>query len=338
MKTNNNFDMVGLIISLILSDNFSASVENLAEACNLPIQQMRKYLSVIFDNKNLLPHLSPTPEVDDDNEDYPFIEIASNFLSQIISGNADTKPIYLIDMYDFIGNFLLLPITSIEAGYVNKFYPDLIQNQHTNLFEIKDTADSVPKHILKKQDDIQEAISRGVKIKFKYKSPQFDLADIVCSPVAIIQNLTTHTLYVKDTDNNYYRIDRIKSDDVEITKEPSDINQYTPNPYQKYFWGNEDQKMENPTHVKIQIKPETTNIITKIKSDTALRSETGKLYKAGDYYYYEDDILGMNDFRRWLRSYGSSITVLEPQILIDEIIENTRKTLSYYEKLNSIKT
>ena len=64
----------------------------------------------------------------------------------------------------------------------------------------------------------------------------------------------------------------------------------------------------------------------------------GKLYKDGNYYYYEDDILGMPDFRRWLRSYGSSITVLEPQTLIDEIIESTRKTLSYYNKLNSIKT
>lgn len=40
--------------------------------------------------------------------------------------------------------------------------------------------------------------------------------------------------------------------------------------------------------------------------------------------------------RRWLRSYGSSITVLEPQKLIDEITESTNKTLSYYEKLKSI--
>ena len=78
------------------------------------------------------------------------------------------------------------------------------------------------------------------------------------------------------------------------------------------------------------------NNIEKIKSDTVLRIETGKLYKDDEYYYYEDDILGMPDFRRWLRSYGSSITVLEPQTLIDEITENTKKTLSYYNKLKSI--
>ena len=69
-------------------------------------------------------------------------------------------------MYDFIDDYLLLPITSIEAGYVSSVYPKLIQNQRANLFEIKDTVDSVPKHILDKQDDIQNAISQGVKIKF----------------------------------------------------------------------------------------------------------------------------------------------------------------------------
>jgi hypothetical protein len=336
MKTNNNFDTIGLIISLILSDNFTASVKSLAETCDLPIQQMRKYLSVIFDNKNLLTHLSPTPEADDENDDDDFEKIARDFLSKIASGEADTEPIYLVDMYDFIDDYLLLPITSIETGYVSSVYPNLIQNQRANLFEIKDTVDSVPKHILDRQDEIQNAISQGVKIKFKYKSPQFDLTDIVCSPVAVIQNLTTRILYVKDTENNYYRINRIKSK-ISATSEPSDIDQYSPSPYQKYFWGNEYQKHGKPTHIKIQIKAGTTNIIEKIKSDTMLRSETGALYKDGNYYYYEDDILGMPDFRRWLRSYGSSITVLEPQSLINEVTESSKKTLDYYKALKSLK-
>lgn len=335
MKTNNNYDTIGLIVSLILSDNFLASVESLAEACNLPVQQMRKYISVIFDNKNLLTHLSPTPEAADENEEDDFEEIARAFLSKIALGKADKEPIYLVDMYDFIDDYLLLPITSIEAGYVNNIYPNLIQNQRASLFEVKDTVDSVSNNILDKQDQVQNAISQGVKIKFKYKSPQFDLADIVCSPVAVIQNLTTHILYVKDTDNNYYRIDRIKSKII-ITEEPSYIEQYTPSPYQKYFWGNEYQEHGDPVHVKLQIKASTANIIEKIKSDTSLRSGIGKLYKKGEYYYYEDDILGIPDFRRWLRSYGSSITVLEPQSLIDEVTENARKTLSYYEILKSI--
>lgn len=86
--------------------------------------------------------------------------------------------------------------------------------------------------------------------------------------------------------------------------------------------------------LKLRISAGTANIIEKIKSDTALRSETSKLYQEGNYYYYEDDILGIQDFRRWLRSYGSAITVLEPQSLINEITESVQKTLSYYKKIN----
>ena len=151
MKTNNNFDTIGLIISLILSDSFTASVKSLAEACDLPVQQMRKYLSVIFNNKNLLTHLSPTPGADDENEEDDFEEIANDFLSKIASGKADADPIYLVDMHDFIDDYLLLPITSIEAGYVSNVYPTLLQNQRANLFETKDLVDSVPKNILDKQ-------------------------------------------------------------------------------------------------------------------------------------------------------------------------------------------
>ena len=138
-------------------------------------------------------------------------------------------------------------------------------------------------------------------------------------------------------ENNYYRIDRIKSQ-IKILSESFDLEQYHPSPYQKYFWGSEYKDHGEPVHVKLRISTGTTNILTKIKNDTSLRAETCKLYQKDNYYYYEDDILGIQDFRRWLRSYGSSITVIEPQSLINEIIEGANKTLSYYELLSSLPT
>lgn len=331
MNINNNLDIIGLIMSLILSDSFTASVESLSTACNLPVPQMRNYLSIIFDNKTLFSHLSPTPEAIDSDDD--FLEIADAFLDKIVSGNADTETIYLIDMENFIDDYHLLPITSVEIGYVSNTYPNLIQHQRSNLFETKDTIDSIPKSILEKQDKVQDAISQKRKIEFSYKSPQFNITKIICSPVSIIQNMNTHILYVKDSENNHYRIDRIKSN-IKILSETSDIDQYTYSPYQKYFWGTEYQVHDEPVHVKLRISAGTTNIIEKIRNDTSLRHETCKLYQNGDYYYYEDDILGMPDFRRWLRSYGSSITVIAPQSLIEELTKSVRKTLSYYEILS----
>lgn len=334
MAQNNNFDLIGFIFSLILSEDYHATVKSLAAECNLPIPQMRQYLSTLFSNKILLSHFSPTADVEIEDSDP--LKTAHHLLDDIMRGNADDQELHLLNMEDYTQGFHLLPITSIESGYIKNIYPDLLKNQHAGMFETKDTADFIPKQILKLQDKVQNAITQELKIEFNYKFPSSGLSKIVCSPVAVIQDLTTHILYVKDTENNYYRIDRIKSD-IKMLQEHFDIESYTPSSYQKYFWGTEYKKHDEPVHVKLKIKAETSNIIEKIKRDTILRNETCKLYQEGDYYYYEDDILGLQDFRRWIRGYGSSIIVLEPQILIDEIVDGASRALFYYEKLNSLK-
>jgi hypothetical protein len=311
MKINDSFDMIGLIVSLILSEDFDATVESLSSACGVSESKMQKYLDVIFDNKILEPYGLADPK--DINNGLSASEAARE------------------DINEFLEYCYLLPITPVEAGAVNGVYPDLIKNQRKRLFEIKDTIDSIPESILKKQEVVQNAILSKSKIHFSYISSHSGLKNVVCSPVSVVDNLTTHILYIKDSDNKYYHMDRITSKIV--SKGCSDIDKYTPSPYQKYFWGTEHLEHGEPVHVKIRISPNTSNIIEKIKSDTALRHETCKWYQDGDYYYYEDDILGMSEFRRWLRSYGSSITVIEPQSLIDEITDGVKKALAYYKKL-----
>lgn len=331
---NNSFESIGTIISLIISKHFSSSVNTLSVACSIPIPQMRNYLANIFKNKLLHSHFYPAPNINEHDEDP--LKTTEIFFERIAKGMADNEPIYLIDMENFTESYHLLQITSVEAGYLNNIYPELLQNQQTNLFEIKDSIESIPKWVIEKHDKVQDAISREKQIEFTYKSSKCKLIKTICSPVSVVQDLTDHLFYIKDSDDNYYRIDRIKSD-IKILQQKSDIGQYQPSPFQKYFWGTEYKVHGEPVHVKLQISADTTNIITKIKNDTVLRSSTSKLYQNGKYYYYEDDILGMQDFRRWLRSYGSSITVIEPQTLINEILYGTNKTLSFYNELNSIK-
>jgi len=239
----------------------------------------------------------------------------------------------LIDMDSFTDDYLLLPVSPVEISTLRSTYPDLLENHMTNLFETKDSIDSIPQQILERQDDIQDAIMRKKQIEFMYKSLRDGTFRVSCSPVEIIQNITSRILYLKDTQNNYYRLDRIK-DSIKILKAPSDIDTYVTDKYQKYFWGTEYKDHGEPVHIKIKIANETSNILEKIKRDTALRTRTCSLYQEGDYYFYEDDILGIQDFRKWLRSYGASITVIEPPELIQDIVDSAQKTLSYYEILS----
>lgn len=333
MLNDTVFDTIGFMISLIISEHFDASVNSLSTACGLPVGQTRKYLSTLFHNKILQSCFSPSPEIDENDDPN---EILSTFQRKIINGECDDASIYFINMNlsNDIFDFLLVPITSSEAGCITKEYPQLIKHQRTNSFEIKDAIDSIPEYITKRQDIVYRAIERRKKISFSYKSPRFNQTRIVCSPVAVIQNLTSRTLYIKASDDNLYRIDRIKSN-IHILPENADLTASKENPFQKYFWGTEEKEHGHPIHVKLRIANETKNIIQKIEHDTRLRKRTRKLYQDGEYLYYEDDVLGLQDFRRWVRSYGSSITVIEPQTLIEDIVAGAEKTLSYYESLNS---
>ena len=331
MKIDNRLDIIAYMFSLIISEKYDATINSLSDSCNLPIQQTRKCVSALFQNPILLSHLSSTMEISDEDDDP--LESAKLFLNKLVNGECDDANIYLIDMDSFTDEYLLLPINPVEISTLRTAYPNLLENHMTSLFETKDSIDAIPPQILDRQDDIQNAIMNKKQIEFMYKSLRDGTFKIKCSPVEVIQNITSHILYVKDTQNNYYRLDRIK-DSIKILKDSSGIDMYVADKYQKYFWGTEYKDHGEPVHVKIRISNETSNILEKIKRDTALRSQTSALYQEGKYYFYEDDILGIQDFRRWLRSYGASITVIEPPELIQDIVGSAQKALSYYKILN----
>ena len=77
--------------------------------------------------------------------------------------------------------------------------------------------------------------------------------------------------------------------------------------------------------------------IKKIKNDTLHRKNTVSLYEKNGMYYYEDDIIGIGEFQRWIRGYGSSIQVIEPAALKAKMIAAAQKTLEYYEHVDEWK-
>ena len=104
------------------------------------------------------------------------------------------------------------------------------------------------------------------------------------------------------------------------------------NESEKYLWGSYADENAKPEHVKIAIKGSTQNLIRKIKNDVRHREGIGSFYEKDGEYYYEDDIIGMSEFKRWLRSYGSSILVIEPNTLREDMIKTADYVLEYYKK------
>ncbi len=92
------------------------------------------------------------------------------------------------------------------------------------------------------------------------------------------------------------------------------------------MWGMEEGA---EFHTKLRIYDEA-NVISKVCHDLGERAS--RLTKGEDgCYYYEDDLIGENRFRSWLRGYGSSIIVLEPESIREKMIETYKAVREKYE-------
>ena len=96
-------------------------------------------------------------------------------------------------------------------------------------------------------------------------------------------------------------------------------------PFEK-MWGMEEGE---EFHTRLRIYDEA-NVISKVRHDLGERAS--RLKKGDDgCYYYEDDLIGENRFRSWLRGYGSSIVVLEPAAIREKMIDTYRQVRAMYE-------
>ncbi len=346
------FDTIGYIFCLICSDDFTATITSISDKCGIPVPMIRKYIYHMLKNKLLSTHIFLDQEVHD-QEDDDIWEPSSykKIFEEISSGTYDNKEISFDEIETLTPGFFLIPFSSIEYECMKSYYPGMIDEVGSGTFEIKDIYGSVSNNILAIEEKLQSAITYHKQVKINYISPGKKAESFTCTPVQIIQDTTQHLAYLKDSGNNLYRLDRIKcsfdangkvrsgiqevSDTSVSSRKPS-----SPNPLSKYYWAADNKESRTadkstckPIHVKIRIRNETLNLINKLKKDTLLRAETSILYIKDGSWYYEDDILGINDFRRWLRGYGSSLVVLEPKSLIKEITSGYHKTLEYYEIL-----
>lgn len=99
-----------------------------------------------------------------------------------------------------------------------------------------------------------------------------------------------------------------------------------------YMWG-ADSSTDERVHVKIKIYKETKNIFEKIKTETNGRKYR-KLYddpKDTGIAYYEDEVCGLNSFKKWLRAYGASVVALEPLSLAEDMYQSAKRRLALYK-------
>ena len=125
-----------------------------------------------------------------------------------------------------------------------------------------------------------------------------------------------------------YDVFGIKKYNIFLLKAPAqpynedDLKEKIPHVWKNAF------EQKKATHIKVKFKEEAYSSVLK---DLELRNPEGKLSQIKDgYFYYEDDIYGIDAFDMWIRGYGSKAVILQPKELARKRIESIKQALENY--------
>lgn len=204
-----------------------------------------------------------------------------------------------------------------------------------------------------------DAIENGYMINFHYLHPGEKIAKSVSIlPLRLLYDATQNlyavaTINEKNAEIDVYHFCRMKGSPL-IKKTNSNTTSTNLSLFDKapHVWGMDFSGKGSYIKVKIY---KSDHVIEKIKRDLSYRniqiykseipkeniqllhsytqSETipnGIIYEENDNYYYEDIVWGMPAFTSWVLSYGSSMIVLAPSELRQQILEDVKKREKYY--------
>lgn len=324
----NNFYRLNTIISLLSSEEFSYSINNLSEILNVPKPILHNdILSLLKSTENSL-YLYPN---DDELED-DFI-YSQALEKDILGGKYDDVSLSIDNPFK---SDVSVSLTNFELNCLNDFLKQYNYNilKKDNDYLIKNSVLAFTDREILIQEAISNAITDDTCIDISYVSRGGNYFTRTIKPLRIVHNLVENIMHVVTIyeDKIYpYRLDRIKSVSPATKEIPKPDLSILPN--LDSVWGMEFGDVH---HVKAKIYNEA-NVIEKVKRDLGKRAKD-TLTKINDtYYIFEDTIIGINSFRSWVNSYGSSIIVLEPRELANEIIDSAKTRYSYYSFLDENK-
>ncbi len=346
------FQDLGCLISILANDTVSATIQEISIILSMPVFRVRELIIQLAQFEELKGALIIEPDAfPDENAGFSSDPVSDpDFRFHIRSGHYDQRAFRLIlreDAFISRGQFLF-QCDNPEYRMLTSQYPELKKAISSKpYYTVKESPFTPPienKQMTKLLEIINQAIEFEQPVSMQYLSPNIcQNQEIIFYPVFVYYNMADSRIYCidglrsDDGTRNAYRLDRIRNAEI-MPSQKVTLPSYTPLDSQEQqalycFWGAPDFYKKSPGerfHVKLKIFNETANLLPKIKAETAHR-KYGRLYQSSNEYFYEDDVIGKDIFRSWLRSYGSSVLVLEPLSLAKEIYEMERLKLEVFE-------
>ncbi len=331
----------------------TVTIHSLNQAYNIPLSVIRNDLATITSTyKKSVNYLPFSP----DNDEFEFDDIAE-VISDILAGKWDTYPLICnFTIQQNIHTINLLPSEFIaldeELSHLRKLN---YSGSKTVPCKIKENYShnktSASNSII--VSTVDDAINQGKQIYFEYKTKN---NGYIITPIKIIYDNEENSyaiLSVKNKQYIVYKVEEIiKSSIKNLPIDVTPLDQSLSSKYESFIhilslsaetydkdalaekiphvWKNSFD-VKRPTHVKIKFH---ANVYKKVLADIAYRQPARTLSPINKgYFYFEDDIYGIDAFERWIRSYGCTAVVLEPQSLAEKRIESIKQTLNNYNSL-----
>lgn len=315
---NNNVNSIyrlNTILTLFQVEGVSYSVQELAKLLDIPASVIRKDIIMLHTHEEC--GITFYAEEEDGTED-----IAEALKSE----KADDLVLGAITQYE---SEVYLPLNELELSCLNDFLDgrQYSAGKIRKNYTIKTMYNQARANMQVKVKEMNEVIQKKQTIRLKYRTREGNSTEWLIRPLELVHNAMDDLYYVVTIDQERIvalRLDRIRSyrpAEEEIEIPDTDMLKILSN-----VWGME---IGEKVHVKIKILNEA-NVQHKVKRDLAQR-KNGIWTQIGEDLYFEDDVIGIYNFRSWLNSYGSSVLVVEPESLRKEIMESAKKRIAFYE-------
>lgn len=307
---SDSFFRLETLLLLLNGSNGQLSISSLSELLGISLEMLRRDIRSIYQSKDdsiELAFLDGQSSIDMDEIGIDDTQLLKNLESGAydhdhlyvsLRENKDIELILDAEEYDCLSDFL-------------NQQKELINSRKMSLGSclFKDSISSITEAEWDKVRELDLIIEDGLGLLIRYLTGEGELIERTIFPVRIAHDVENHFLYIVDDQLRFYRFDRIRGIKKVPSKhrpegKPADLS------ILDHMWGT---GLTDPVHVKVRIYDEA-GVPQRVKADLGRKAD-GHLYQWDGYYFYEDDVIGINRFCSWVYGYGSSMVVEEPESL-----------------------
>jgi len=213
-----------------------------------------------------------------------------------------------LELFNQIGN---IANKKINEEYVNKII---------NAIDIPFEEVKIDENI---EEKIKLAICNSEKIEVQYKNKKYNI-----SPVAIVKNMNKNKKYLFYLERRKlahpFDLSNIKSVKV-LNKKDFQKEKYIEEIERRW-----DIDGGNPQKIEVLFLDKATTRLNEELSEEKIKNNFEER-KEG--HVFKDTIDGINDFKKWIKTFGDECIILKPEKLREEIINDYKIKKERYEKV-----